>query len=144
MALPAAGWTAGNAAAGVFKFKNHDAPGGISPVRTVGLKGGRSVKVVAPAVGFPLTTALGGVGIRLAGGTLSTCSLFHAGTVATDVADRFETRGPGATSGSCDRTTLSSGVPPGGAINPGLPEPPYDPGDPSGGFCGGRDLICPY
>jgi hypothetical protein len=60
-----------------------------------------------------------------------------------DVPGRFEARGPAAVSAGCDRTTLSSGVPPGGVINPGLTSPPYDPGDPSGGFCGG-DLICSY
>ncbi len=143
MPLPAAGWTATSAAADAFKFKNRDAPAGLSPVRSATLKRGRSIKVVAPATGFPLATPLGGVGIRIVGGTLATCSLFHAGTVVSDVTDRFEARGPGALSASCDHTTLSSGVPPGGVINPGLPLPPYDPGDPSGGFCGG-ELICPF
>jgi hypothetical protein len=60
--------------------QHRDAPGGISPVRTVGLKGGRSLWVVAQAAGFPLTPPLGGVGIRIVGGTLATCSLFHTGT----------------------------------------------------------------
>jgi hypothetical protein len=36
--------------------------------------------VVAQAAGFPLTPPLGGVGIRIVGGTLATCSLFHTGT----------------------------------------------------------------
>lgn len=142
MPLPAAGWTAATAAGG-FRFSNRDAPDGISPVRLAVLKGGQSIKVVAPATGFLLDAPLGGVGIRLVAGTVATCSLFHAGTVVAEELGRFEARGPGAVSAGCDRTTLGLGVPAGGVINSGLPSPPYDPGDPSGGFCGG-DLLCPY
>ena len=141
MALPASGWTASGT--GVFKFKNRDAPGGISPVRSAVLKDGRSIKVNARATGFLLNAPLAGVGIRLVSGTLATCSFFHAGTVVMDDPGRFEARGPGAISPACDRTTLAQGVPGGGVLNPGLPEPPYDPGDPSGGFCGGGELLCP-
>src|SRR5262249_16453781 len=50
-------------------------------------------------------------------------SYFHAGTVVTDVPGRFEARGPGALSPSCDRVTLAGGVPGGGGYNPGLPRP---------------------
>src|SRR5262249_9252145 len=142
MPLPAAGWTAAGADGG-FRFSNRDAPDGISPVRLVLLKGGRSLKVVAPATGFLLDAPLGGVGIRLVPGTGALCSPCDAGTGAAEGLGRFEARGPGAVSAGCDRTTLGLGVPTGGVINPGLPLPPYDPGDPSGGFCGG-DLLCPY
>ena len=100
------------------------------------------MKVVAAQTGFPLVAPLGGVGIRLVSGSQATCSFFHAGTVVTDEPGRFEARGPGTISASCDQVTLASGVPGGGVINPGLPPPPYDPGDPTGGFCGG-DLLCP-
>jgi hypothetical protein len=137
MALPAAGWTVGGGGA---KFKNRDAPGGSSPVRAAVLRQGRSIKVVARSTGFALDTPLVGVGLRLVAGTLATCSYFHAGTVVTDVPGRFEARGPGALSPSCDRVTLAGGVPSGGEYNPGLP--PSDPGDPSGGFCSG-DMLCP-
>jgi hypothetical protein len=138
MALPASGWTTGGGGA---KFKNRDAPDGVSPVRVAVLRQGRSIKVVARRTGFALATPLVGVGLRLVSGTLATCSYFHAGTVVTDVPGRFEARGPGAVSASCDRVTLSGGVPGGGQYNPGLP--PFDPGDPTGGLCGG-DLLCPY
>jgi hypothetical protein len=114
----------------------------MSPVRVAVLKRGRSVKVVAAQTGFPLVAPLGGVGIRLVSGNQATCSFFHAGTVVTDEPGRFEARGPGAISASCDQVTLASGVPGSGVINPGLPPPPYDPGDPTGGFCGG-DRLCP-
>ncbi|HJW70492.1 MAG TPA: hypothetical protein VJ829_14135 [Candidatus Binatia bacterium] len=80
------------------------------------------------------------MGLRLVSGTLATCSYFHTGTVVTEVPGRFEARGPGALSASCDRVTLAGGVPGGGEYNPGLP--PSDPGDPSGGFCSG-DMLCP-
>jgi cysteine-rich repeat protein len=138
MDLPASGWTTGGGGA---KFKNRDAPAGVSPVRVAVLRQGRSIKVVARRTGFALAAPLVGVGLRLVSGTLATCSYFHAGTVVTDVPGRFEARGPGAVSASCDRVTLSGGVPGGGTYNPGLP--PFDPGDPTGGLCGG-DLLCPY
>src|SRR5262249_7043278 len=137
MALPAAGWSVGSGGA---KFKNRDAPGGSSPVRAAVLRQGRSIKVVARSTGFALDTPLVGVGLRLVSGTLATCSYFHVGTVVTDVPGRFEARGPGALSPSCDRVTLAGGVPGGGEYNPGLP--PSDPSDPSGGFCSG-DMLCP-
>lgn len=122
--------------------QNRDAPGGISPVRTVGLKGGRSLKVVAPEAGFPLTTPLGGAGIRTVGGTPATCSLFHAGTIVTDVPGRFEACGPGAFRRAATARPLVR-RPAGRRDQPRPAPPPYDPGDPSGGFCGG-ELICPY
>jgi cysteine-rich repeat protein len=141
-ALPASGWRAGAPGSGKFTFRNPGAPGGISPVRVAALKGSKGIRVVATATGFPMTSPLVGVGIRLVSGALATCSFFHAATVATDEPGRFDARGPGATSSACDRTTLAQGVPNGGVLNPGLPLPPYDPGDPSGGFCGPLEL-CP-
>jgi hypothetical protein len=72
-------------------------------------------------------------------GTLATCSFFPASSVVTSEPDRFEARGPGAFSETCDRFTLAGGVP-GGEPNPGLP--PDDPEDPGGGFCTGQE-ICP-
>ena len=143
MALPAAGWSGGN---GVFKFSNRSAPDGISSVRVVALNQGRTIKILARRTGFPLTNPLPGVGVRLVAGTVATCSFFPASSVVTDVPGKFEARGPGAIATSCDRTTLSQGVP-GGELNPGLP--PEDPGDPGGGWCGGggqnlRPLPCPY
>ena len=141
-ALPASGWKAGAPGSGKFAFRNAAAPGGISAVRVAALNGGRSIRVVANATGFPMTSPLAGVGIRLVSGTLATCSFFHAATVVTDEPGRFDARGPGAISSTCDRTTLAQGVPDGGVLNPGLPPPPYDPGDPGGGFCRSQEL-CP-
>ena len=134
MALGATGWAARGL--GVFKFRDGAAPG----VRLATVARGKSIKVVGRAVGFPLVGPLTGVGIRLVGGTLATCSFFPASSVVTDAPDRFEARGPTPVLASCDRATLGLGVPGGGDLNPGLP--PDDPGDPGGGFC--RDeLICP-
>jgi cysteine-rich repeat protein len=139
MALAASGWTARGP--GVFKFRDSTAASG---VRLASMTRGRSVKITGRSVGFPLTGTgpLTGVGLRLVGGTLATCSFFPASSVVIDAPDRFEARGPTPVLASCDRVTLGLGVPAagGGDLNPGLP--PDDPGDPGGGFC--RDeMICP-
>ncbi len=91
---------------------------------------------------FALTDPLTGVGIRLVGGTLATCSLFPASTVVSDAPGILAARGPTPVLRRCDRATLGLGVSSGGGgdLNPGLP--PDDPGDPGGGFCP-RDLPCP-
>jgi hypothetical protein len=101
---------------------------------------GRSVKVVGRWAGFSLTAPLTGVGIRLVGGTLATCSLFPGSTVLRDAPGIFEARGPTPVLVRCDSATLGQGVPDGGDLNPGLP--PTDPGDPGGGFCRSEE-ICP-
>lgn len=137
MALPASGWNVGSG--GIYKFRNRGAPDGLSSVRVAVVKRGRTVKVAAARVGVSLASPLMGVGIRLVAGTLSTCSFFPASTVVTSEPGRFEARGPGAVTASCDATTLAGGVP-GGDPNPGLP--PDDPTDPGGGFCTGFE-ICP-
>jgi len=138
MPLPAAGWTARGA--GVFKFRNGNAPGGISPVRAAMVSRGQKVKVTARSAGFSLATPLRGVGIRLVAGTLATCSFFPASTVVTSEAGRFEARGPGAVAERCDRFTLAQGVP-GGDPSPGIP-PEYPDPDPGPGPCTGLEL-CP-
>jgi cysteine-rich repeat protein len=133
MALPASGWTG---RAGSFRYRDAASP----TVRLAALVRGRSIRVVGRVAGFGLTDPLTGVGIRLVGGTMATCSLFPASTVREDSPGRFEARGPTPILASCDRATLGLGVPGGGELNPGLP--PDDPGDPGGGFC--RDqTTCP-
>jgi cysteine-rich repeat protein len=134
MALPAEGWTVdGN---GSFRFRSRS---DTSPIRLALVLRGRSLKVMGRSAGFSLATPLMGVGIRLVAGTLATCSFFPASSVVTSEPDRFEARGPGAFSETCDRFTLAGGVP-GGEPNPGLP--PDDSEDPGGGFCSGQE-ICP-
>lgn len=135
IALAASGWTARGA--GAFKFRSGGATAGI---RVAAVVRGRSVKVAGRWAGFALTDPLTGVGIRLIGGTLATCSLFPGSTVVSDAPGIFSARGPTPVLMHCDRATLAQGVPDGGELNPGLP--PDDPGDPGGGFCP-PDLICP-
>jgi cysteine-rich repeat protein len=135
IALPASGWTARGG--GTFKFRGDRAAGGI---RVATVVRGRSVKVSGRWAGFSLVDPLTGVGIRLVGGTLATCSLFPGSTVLSDAPGIFTAKGPTPVVTRCDRGTLAQGVPEGGDLNPGLP--PDDPGDPGGGFCSG-DMICP-
>lgn len=134
MALPAAGWTVSST--GALRFRDPDGP---SPVRVALVNRGRNLKLSARSVGFSLDAPLVGVGIRLVSGTLATCSFFPASSVVRTEPGRFEAKGPGAISETCDQITLGGGVP-GGDPNPGVP--PDDPGDPGGGFCTGRE-ICP-
>jgi cysteine-rich repeat protein len=134
MALPAAGWTVSSG--GALKFHGS---AGTSPVSVALVNRGKNLKLIARSTGFALDGPLVGVGIRLVSGTLATCSFFPASSVVRTEPGRFEAKGPGAISETCDRITLAGGVP-GGDPNPGLP--PDDPGDPGGGFCTGRE-ICP-
>lgn len=138
IALEAAGWTARSP--GTHKFRSTGAAG-TPRVRAAAVQRGRSIKLRAEWTGFPLTDPLTGIGIRLVGGTLATCSLFPGSSVLNDAPGIFLARGPTPVLARCDRETLGLGVPDGGGeLNPGLP--PDDPGDPGGGFCSG-DLICP-
>ena len=143
LSLEAAGWTVRN---GVFKFRS-TLPSGTPRIRVAAIQRGRNIRVRGEWTGFSLTDPLTGIGIRLVGGTLATCSLFPGGTVVADAPGIFLARGPTPVLTSCDRATLGLGIPEsgsgggdGGGLNP--PLPPDDPGDPGGGFC--RDqLACP-
>src|SRR5262245_43844009 len=139
IALEAAGWTARGP--GAYKYKGGGSSG-LSGIRAGAVLRGRSIKVVGRWAGFSLNDPLIGVGIRLVGGTLATCSLFPGSTVVSDAPGIFAARGPTPLLAHCDRATLGQGTPPGGDLNPGLPPDPPDPGDPGGGWCTGV-MICP-
>ncbi len=138
IALDAAGWTARGV--GVFKYRNPVR--GAAGIKATAVVRGRSIKVSGRWAGFSLTDPLIGVGIRLVGGALATCSLFPGSTVVSDAPGIFSARGPTPVLMRCDRGTLAQGIPDGGGGELNPPLPPDDPGDPGGGLCP-PDLICP-
>ena len=69
------GWRVKVGAASAYVFVNASAPDGLSPLRKVSLKQGRTLKVVAKSLGgLPLTGAQGSVAIRITMGSLRSCA----------------------------------------------------------------------
>lgn len=87
------GWTVAAGTVPRFRFRNPDAPAGVSPVRVVVLKAGRVLKVVARTTGVPLAVPQLAVGIRFTTGTRRTCALFGGSTIQKDVAGKFVAKG---------------------------------------------------
>jgi hypothetical protein len=72
-----------------YSYMNSGAPAAPSPVHTATLKQGRVARILARALGLPLTTGLGPVGIRITTGAERSCALFPASTIRRDVPGRF-------------------------------------------------------
>jgi cysteine-rich repeat protein len=126
LALPAAGWSGSG---GSFKFRNPQAPDGISPVRTATVIPGKSIKLTAARTGFTLTAPLTGVGIRLVSGAAAACTIFPPSTLVKNTPSEFAAKGPTVVPDDCDRERLRRGIPD-GDLNPGIPDPLPDPRDP--------------
>ncbi len=91
-AVGAPGWTARDAAIDVYRFTDRSAPDAFSPLRSVGLKQGRTLKVVGRRAGLALAGPQGAVGVRITTGTLRNCVVFGPSTVRKDVAGTFSAR----------------------------------------------------
>lgn len=72
-----------------YKFRNRQAPAGISPARIAVLRQGKTIKLVAKDAGLPLAVPQGTVGIRITTGTLRNCARFTTSTIRKDVAGAF-------------------------------------------------------
>ena len=132
LSLPAGvgnpGWNAASGPPASHRFRNSDAPGGISAVRVAVLREGKVLKVVAKDAGLPLAVAQGAVGIRITTGTLRSCARFAGpSAIRRDVAGVFV----GANSTPAGLSSCSDGV------LSGQPECGEEFGHP---FCGGT---CP-
>jgi hypothetical protein len=142
LALPASGWSGG----GSFKFRNPQAPDGISPVRTATVIPGKSIKLTAARTGFTLAAPLTGVGIRLVSGVAAACTTFPPSAVVKNTPSEFAAKGPTVVPDDCDRERVRRGIP-NGDLNPGVPNPLPDPGpiDPCLASSGTSELlpICP-
>ncbi len=76
----------------LHKYVNPDAPLGPSPVKSLTLKEGKGIKVIARAVGLALTEPQRAVGVRLTTGSLRNCVVFDAATIRHDEPDRFDAK----------------------------------------------------
>jgi len=93
-----------------YKFTNSFAPAGISAVRTIKMRAGKGLKIVARATGLPMTALLGSAGISIrfddaSGGYPIVCAHFGAATVRKDVPPVFIAR-PSPAPENCYATTL--------------------------------------
>ena len=83
------GWTATPSPTPTHRFRNGDAPGGISAVRVAVLRQGKVLKIVAKSAGLPLAVAQGAIGIRITSGTLRSCTRFAGLAIRKDVPGAF-------------------------------------------------------
>ena len=70
------GWRYGRPGFVRYRFRNGSAPGGISPIRSVVLREGKGLRVVARDIGLGLAGAQGSVGVRIEIGSIRLCALF--------------------------------------------------------------------
>lgn len=87
------GWRSSGGPRPTQIFANPDAAPGPGAVKTIVLKQGRILKVVANRVGLAFPGPQGTVGIRLTTGTLRNCARFDASTVRVDKPGRFKAVG---------------------------------------------------
>jgi len=83
------GWKYGTTGFVRYRFRNGSAPGGISPIRSVVLREGKGLRVVAKDIGLGLAGAQGSVGVRIEMGSIRLCALFAGEGVLRDEAGMF-------------------------------------------------------
>lgn len=104
------GWFSKDAKVDLYKYKNKNAPGGATEVKTVVMKDGKSLKVKAKAVGIPMAVPARSIAIRITTGVVRSCARFEFLSAIRDEPGNF--LGKNATSSSlpnCSDATL--GVP---------------------------------
>jgi hypothetical protein len=128
------GWKYGSTGFVRYRFRNGAAPGGISPIRSVVLREGKGLRVVARAVGLALAGPQGSVGVRIEMGSIRLCALFAGSAVLRDQASLFlaksapapglvECTDEGLFGVPCDASATCGGTCPDGAAcggDPGL------------------------
>lgn len=103
------GWTVKDGKVGLYKYKNKNAPGAPSEVKTVVLKEGKSLKLKAKSTGVPLAVPARSLAIRITTGAVRSCARFDGLSVFKDEPGSF--LGKGATSSSLpDCTDATLGV----------------------------------
>lgn len=83
------GWSYGSTGTTRYRFRNGAAPGGPSPIRSIALREGRGLRIVARAVGLGLAGPQGSVGVRVEIGSIRVCALFGGDAVLRDEAGHF-------------------------------------------------------
>ena len=103
------GWRSTDGATGTHRFTHYDAPDGVSPVRSILLREGHVLKVVARQIGLALTGPQGVIAIRITTGTLRSCAAFDSTTSRRDEANTFVASHAAAFALSdCSDTTLGN------------------------------------
>ncbi len=92
VAPPGAGWTARTGDTTRYTYKNRSAPGGPSPIRSIKIVEGKSIRIVARAAGLALAGPQTAVGVRVEMGTTRLCAVFDGDSVRRDRAGRFVAR----------------------------------------------------
>jgi hypothetical protein len=95
------GWRSRDAAIDSYAFKGASS----SPVRSIALKQGRTLKITTRSVPVAMTDPLGSVGLRLTMGGTRACALFDGATVVADVAGSFTAK-TSAAPAECSLATL--------------------------------------
>jgi hypothetical protein len=102
-------WKIGTGTIGQYKFTNSLAPQGVTKARTIVLKQGRLLKISTKDVPFPLTHALGRVGVRVTMGGTRACAMFLPSTVTRDEAGKFNAKNaPATVLPNCDDATMTT------------------------------------
>lgn len=86
------GWTSQSGRVDVHRWSNPDAPAGPSPIRSIVMKRGRTLKVVSKIVPMTKTPPVGRLAIRIDIGSLRNCAVFEAETIRRDEPFRFTAR----------------------------------------------------
>jgi hypothetical protein len=101
------GWTSKAGSTNAHRFTNRGAPDAVSSVRSVLLKEGRLLKIVARETGLALAAAQGAVAIRITTGNLRNCTLFGPSTVRRDQANLFTAKNASSSAvADCSDATL--------------------------------------
>jgi hypothetical protein len=116
------GWTVNDRATDKFKYRSKTAPGTWSVVRTLLLKEGKVLKVVAKRAGLALEGNEGAVGIRVTVGGVRVCSLFSGASIKEDLAGRYRASNAPA-SNLVDCSDVSLGTTPFLSAGTVCPEP---------------------
>jgi hypothetical protein len=87
-----AGWTSHSGRVETHRWSNPAAPSGPSPIRSIVMKRGRTLKILSKIVPMTETPPLGRVAIRIDIGPLRNCAVFEAETIRRDKPFRFVAR----------------------------------------------------
>lgn len=106
------GWSYHDGVADTYRFKNAQAPSGISALKTASLREGKGFKVAGKLAGLSLAAPAGFVSVRITMGSLRSCARFDPATVRTDVPGLFRARGAlaGALTDCADDTLTGGGA----------------------------------
>jgi hypothetical protein len=100
------GWRVADRTLDSYTYRNGVAPSGPSVVRSMSLREGRGIKLVARAVGLALSGAQGSIGMRITTGGSRRCAFFGPGSIVIDQANRFLAKGAVAMGTDCSDTSL--------------------------------------